>query len=120
VGLSGCSASEGGTTYAPAGVSVDTSVVAPDRVAGLVADGALLLDVRTPQEFASGHLEGAVNIDATSADFADRVAELARDESWVVYCASGDRAAGAVETMAELGFSEVVNGGGLEDLAGAV
>ena len=71
----------------------------------------------TPEEFAEGHLEGAVNIDVQADDFADRVGELARDETYVVYCATGNRATGAVETMAELGFDDAVNGGGYADLA---
>lgn len=83
-----------------------------------VADGAEVVDVRTAEEFDSGHLDGAVNIDYQADDFADRVAELPRDASYVVYCASGRRATGAVEQMRDLGFTDVVNGGGYADLAG--
>lgn len=83
-----------------------------------VADGAEVVDVRTAEEFDAGHLEGAVNIDYQADDFADRVAELPRDAAYVVYCASGRRATGAVEQMRDLGFTDVVNGGGYADLAG--
>ena len=81
-------------------------------------DGAEVVDVRTAEEFDSGHLDGAVNIDYQAADFAERVSELPREKSYVVYCASGRRATGAVEQMRDLGFTDVVNGGGYTDLAG--
>lgn len=83
-----------------------------------IADGADVIDVRTPEEFAAGHLEGALNIDYQAYDFTDRVDQLPRRVSYVVYCASGNRATGAVEKMRELGFTDVVNGGGYADLAG--
>jgi len=83
-----------------------------------IDDGAAVVDVRTPEEFEAGHLEGAVNVDYQAADFAEQVAELPMDAPYVVYCASGRRAVGAVEQMRELGFTDVVNGGGYDDLAG--
>ena len=82
-----------------------------------IADGASAIDVRTPEEFAAGHLDGAINLDVQEADFEERVAELPREASYVVYCATGRRATGAVETMVEMGFTDVVNGGGFTDLA---
>ncbi|KRE95255.1 hypothetical protein ASG76_06200 [Nocardioides sp. Soil774] len=92
-------------------------VPAEDALA-LVADGADVIDVRTPEEFDAGHLDGALNIDFQSYDFTDRVDQLPRRISYVVYCASGNRATGAVEKMRELGF-DVVNGGGYDDLVAA-
>ena len=82
----------------------------------LIAGGASSIDVRTPAEFDAGHLDGAINIDVQEADFEERVSELPREASYVVYCASGRRATGAVERMVELGFTDVVNGGGYDDL----
>lgn len=72
-----------------------------------------VIDVRTPAEFADGHLEGAVLVDVQSPDFRDRIAELDRDASYVIYCRSGNRSVGARETMAELGFTDVsdIDGG---------
>lgn len=89
----------------PAGAALD-----------LIADGASSIDVRTRAEFDAGHLDGAINIDVQEADFEKRVSELPREASYVVYCASGRRATGAVERMVELGFTDVVNGGGYDDL----
>jgi phage shock protein E len=115
--LAGCGASGSSQDRSePAAAGISSAVVEVAEVARLLDDGAVLVDVRTPAEFADGHLEGAVNVDAQADDFADRIGELERDESYVVYCASGNRATGAVETMAELGFTEVVNGGGYDDL----
>ncbi len=97
--------------------SSDAAPVPPAEALALIADGAETIDVRTPEEFDGAHLEGAVNIDVQEADFEERVAELPREASYVVYCATGRRATGAVETMRELGFTDVVNGGGYDDLA---
>lgn len=74
-----------------------------DRIAW--ADASLVvLDVRTPAEFADGHIPGAVNIPHT--ELAARVAELeaARERDIVVYCRSGSRAAAALEVLEKSGF----------------
>jgi rhodanese-related sulfurtransferase len=119
----GCAQDEpaSGRETAAAAPSADATSVVPVREAARsLREGAVALDVRTAEEFAAGHLAGARNIDATAADFEDRVAELDRDVAYVVYCASGNRAGAAVATMLELGFTDAVNGGGFEDLADAV
>jgi rhodanese-related sulfurtransferase len=72
------------------------------------ADPALLvLDVRTPEEYAAGHVPGAVNI--PKGELAARVAELerARDSDIVVYCRTGVRAAEALEVLGEAGFKRL-------------
>ena len=69
----------------------------------LVAEGATLVDVRTPEEFASGHLEGARNIPVDQ--IAERAAELPRAKTVIVYCASGSRSAMAAATLARAGFT---------------
>jgi len=95
-----------------------TAPVPADDALARIADGADVIDVRTPEEFEAGHLDGALNIDVQAYDFRDRVDRLPRRISYVVYCASGNRATGAVEKMLELGF-DVVNGGGYDDLVAA-
>ena len=87
-----------------------------DPLRALAVLGVIALHVATGAVFVTGHLDGAVNLDAQQADFAERVGELPREASYVVYCASGRRATAAVETMVELGFTDVVNGGGYADL----
>jgi len=82
------------------------------------AAGAAVIDVRTPEEYAEARVEGATNIDVQATDFDDRVAELDRDTTYVVYCRSGNRSADAAERMREAGLT-VVDGGSLEDMAAA-
>lgn len=79
----------------------------------------ILLDVRTPAEFASGHLDGAINVDVQSADFDALVSDLDVDGSYLVYCRSGNRAAAAIDRMSALGFTALQNGGGLDQAAQA-
>lgn len=67
-----------------------------------VADGAQLLDVRTPGEFASGHIEGATNIPVH--ELRERLGELDRGRAVVVYCRSGARSASAARLLAGAGF----------------
>ncbi len=80
---------------------------------------AVVLDVRTPQEFASGHLAEAQNIDFRSAEFRNMVADLDRDQTYYLYCRSGNRSGQASEIMAEMGFTSLYNIGGLADLESA-
>ena len=63
-----------------------------------------IIDVRTPGEFASGHLENAVNIDFRNDDFQQKIAELDRNESYLIYCKSGGRSGQALDLMKELNF----------------
>ena len=81
--------------------------------------GAVVIDVRTPQEYAEGHLQGATNIDVQSGSFEQQVSALETGSNYVVYCRSGNRSARAVELMTKLGFQHVVDGGGLQDAARA-
>ena len=85
------------------------------RIASKLVDrGIAVLDVRTPQEFAPEHLEGAMNIDYSSPDFRERIASLDRRQPYLVYCGSGKRSHNATRVMAEMGFREVY------DLAGGI
>ena len=68
-----------------------------------------ILDVRTPAEYASGHIEGAINIDYEAADFRDQVSKLERVKNYLVYCRTGVRSAAASQVMVGLGFYYVYN-----------
>lgn len=102
-------------------------ILAVSLVAGVAACSAsepleidadtVIIDVRTPQEFAEGHLEGAVNIDVQSADFDASVQQLDPDGEYVVYCRSGNRSAAAIDRMTALGFSTLVDAGSLQNAA---
>jgi phage shock protein E len=87
-------------------VVIDT--VDPDRFQQLIDEpGTVIIDIRTPEEFGAGRISGAINIDFYAADFADQLAELDRDTTYVVYCRSGNRSASAADTFRELAFTEV-------------
>ena len=95
----------------------DSSTSEVRVAAAAIEEGARVIDVRTPEEFDAGHLEGARNIDVSAEDFGSSIEELDRGIPYVVYCRTGSRAATAVRTMLDAGFEDVVNGGGYEDLA---
>ena len=85
-------------------------VVSPTDAAAVQADppaGLQILDVRTPEEYADGHLSGSTMIDFYAADFADRIAALDRDTPYLIYCRSGNRSGQTRELMEELGFTDV-------------
>ena len=67
------------------------------------------LDVRTPEEFAAGHLKNAININYYDKDFAQRVSSLDKRKKVVVYCAVGGRSGQALTKMDALGFQYVLN-----------
>lgn len=69
--------------------------------------GLVVLDIRTPEEFAAGHLAGAINVDYYADDFEDQLADLDLDVPYVMYCNSGNRSANALPVMDSLGFQEV-------------
>lgn len=82
--------------------------------------GVVVLDVRTPGEFAAGHVEGAVNFDVEDAGFAAAIAGLDHAATYVVYCHSGRRSGIATSTMADAGFTSLYNlVGGIADLQAA-
>ena len=70
---------------------------------------AVLLDVRTPEEYSLGHLEGSMNINWYDNDFKDKVAVLERSKTVYVYCKAGGRSAKAATMLREMGFKDVVN-----------
>ncbi|QWW18881.1 rhodanese-like domain-containing protein [Schaalia sp. 19OD2882] len=72
----------------------------------------VILDVRRPEEFAEGHVQGAVHINFQAPDFLDKVGQLDRQTPYVVYCHGGTRAGHAVEAMEKMGFTDVKNIGG--------
>lgn len=82
--------------------------------AALDAPRALLLDVRTPEEHAEGHLKGALNIPVD--DLAVRLTELEpKDRPVVVFCRSGFRSSRAAEILREAGFRDVHDLGGMSN-----
>lgn len=94
--------------------------LAPQAAATLLANGhATVLDVRTPEEFATGHLQGAKNLNFRAPDFAQQLARLNPQGTYLVYCASGNRSGQAVAQMRKKGFQKATNVGGYKDLKAA-
>ena len=69
--------------------------------------GLVVLDIRTPEEYGEGHLAGSSNLDFYEPDFATSLDALDKDLPYFVYCRSGNRSSTAIETMKDLGFTEV-------------
>jgi phage shock protein E len=87
--------------------------ISPDEAHKLIEEDALILDVRTPGEFESDHLDGAVNTPLTSlsADISDLQVPASRPI--LAYCLSGTRSSMAVRTLKSNGFTNVHNLGSL-------
>ncbi|MFZ4426588.1 MAG: rhodanese-like domain-containing protein [Saprospiraceae bacterium] len=67
-----------------------------------------LIDVRTPEEYGAGHIEGALNIDVQSGDFESQVnAQISRKKPVAVYCRSGKRSARAASVLSTMGYKVV-------------
>jgi len=76
----------------------------------------VILDVRTPEEFADGHIENAINLDYYSETFQDELDKLDKKKTYLIYCRSGKRSSNALNIAGELEFREAYNmlGGILE------
>lgn len=79
-------------------------------------NGGTFIDVRTAQEYASGHVKGCLHIDALSKDFDKAVGKLDKTQTYYVYCAAGGRSENAVDRMVKLGFTNVYNVGGFSSI----
>lgn len=115
-GCGGSSSSSGSEPAQETTAASATSValLSPEEASAKIeSEDVEVLDVRTPEEYAEGHIEGATLIDFYEPDFADRIAELDQEQEYVVYCRSGNRSGQATALMAEQGFSAVndVDGG---------
>ena len=73
----------------------------------------VVIDVRTPKEFAADHIEGAINIEHTNIAEAIATAGVGKDDKVILYCQSGRRSGIALETLKTLGFSKAENAGGI-------
>src|SRR5512141_2536364 len=105
IALAGCGGSAG---------SAIQKVGAADAVGML--DSRVVIDVRTPTEYAAGHIAGAENIDVEASDFGSKIASLDKSAAYLVYCHSGRRSGIAASKMASAGFKDVVDVGAMSDL----
>jgi len=114
--LAGCGGDSGTST-----ATIET--ISPAEAAELLDEapaGLVVLDVRTPGEFAGGHLADAVNLDYQAVGFAGELGALDRGVPYLLYCRTGNRSAQVREMMRDLGFAEVYEiAGGTVAWAGA-
>ncbi len=117
VALAACGGADDPTSVADAASEqgdVASGLVSPGEAAALAADPEVtVIDVRTPEEYADGHLAGATLIDFYADSFAEQIGGLDRDQAYLVYCRSGNRSGQATALMDELGFDQVydIDGG---------
>jgi rhodanese-related sulfurtransferase len=97
--LSGCGGSAGKVM----------TLNAADFAAKIADKSIVLVDVRTPSEFASGHISGATNIDFESGSFESDIKKLDKSKVYAVYCRSGNRSGQATALMAKNGFATIFN-----------
>lgn len=95
-----------GLTSVMAADPVDVSV---DKAAELLASGekVTVLDVRTPEEYADGHLKDAVNVNFNGGDFEARIAKLDPEKPYLVHCAAGGRSGKSMELFKKLKFTKI-------------
>ncbi len=112
--LTGCSSdSTTSTVETPDSSVVVEQPAAPERVnatqfAEVVATpGVTIIDVRTPEEFAIGHIDGAVNFNVEGPDFGTQIAGLDPAGTYAVYCQSGNRSVAAVDYMSGQGINGI-------------
>jgi phage shock protein E len=117
VALVACSKSEPKQTPSPPAVAA-AKAIDPARARTLIENGAVVIDVRTPEEFAEGHLDKAINMPVQTFEPSevDKLTHNDKAKPIVVHCAAGARAAKAKAKLEEAGYRQVVNGGGLDDL----
>ena len=111
--LVGCSASPEGGSYRQ--ITMNEAVTMMEEETGYI-----ILDVRTKEEFAEKHIPGAINIPNETIG-TNEVPELPdKDQLILVYCRSGNRSKQASEKLAALGYTNIVEFGGINDWPGEI
>lgn len=110
----------------PAGGATTSAALPPVPAVEVAAAAKLLadpkvtvLDVRTPEEYATGHFSNAQNLNFRAVDFSQQLSKLNPQTQYVLYCASGNRSGQAAAMMKQLGLVNVVNAGGYNALKAA-
>ena len=106
----------------PAGQDVSYRQINMDEAITMMEEESsyIILDVRTPEEFADKHIPGAINIPNETIG-TDEIPELPdKDQLILVYCRSGNRSKQASEKLAALGYTNIVDFGGINDWPGEI
>lgn len=92
-------------------VAAEPTDVDVEKAAALLAEdpSITVIDVRTPEEFAEGHLKGAVNLDFNADDFEEQIAKLDPAKPYLVHCAAGGRSGQSMEIFDKLKFSRILH-----------
>ena len=110
--LTGC-AGAGNQTNSYRQISMDEAVAMMEQESGYI-----ILDVRTPEEFAEKHIPNAINVPNETIG-TDEISELPdKDQLIMVYCRSGRRSKEAAEKLVKLGYTNIVEFGGIIDWKG--
>ena len=100
------------------GVTGVTNMNVEDFSKKTAESGVVILDVRTPGEFMTGHIQDAQNIDFEGGSFESQIESLDKNGTYAVYCRSGNRSGQAVKVMQDAGFKNIYNlDGGVIDWA---
>ena len=111
--LTGCAGARNSTGNTYRQISMDQAVAMMEKESGYI-----ILDVRRPDEFAAGHIPGAINVPNESIG-KDEIAELPNKSQLIlVYCRSGRRSKEAAEKLVKLGYTNIVEFGGILDWKG--
>lgn len=111
--LTGCTGAVNSTNNTYRQISMDEAVAMMERESGYI-----ILDVRTPAEFAEKHIPNAINVPNENIG-TDEISQLPnKDQLIMVYCRSGRRSKEAAEKMVKLGYTNIVEFGGILDWKG--
>lgn len=112
--ITGCASRETTTPITTSSTTTAYKDVTAKEAMGLIQNNTgnikfVILDVRTPDEFNSGHIKDALNIDVNSTNFEQEVGKLDKSKTYLVYCRSGVRSKNASDIMLGLGFRYIYN-----------
>ena len=82
-------------------------VLEKPKYQALVEKGYIIIDVRTPEEYAEGHIQGALNINVKSESFVTEIENLSKSDTLLVYCRYGRRSLYAAQVMVSFGFQKI-------------
>ena len=113
--LTGCTPGQSQTTQVYRQITMEEAVIMMEQ-----EQGYIILDVRRPDEFAAGHIPNAINVPNESIG-ADEISELPnKNQLIMVYCRSGRRSKEASEKLVKLGYTNIVEFGGILDWKGEI
>jgi phage shock protein E len=118
--LTACGGDSAAPTAPASQPAAPVKVDVPTWMAAAQSPGTTIIDVRSPDEYSTGHVEGALLISVESPDFQQQIAALDPSGTYALYCRSGNRSAKAAAIMAEMGYLHVYDlTGGFADLDAA-